>query len=93
MMTREQKTQSTQAIDVLTDRSEAASAPKNVVVNVRNLHVHADHYVHSEIVAGLANGNEVNIDSTWSDGRNIWAQLDQGWAVMVYDGETCIKPV
>jgi hypothetical protein len=60
-----------QAIDVLTDRDqkEAAAAPRNVVLTVRNLRVHADHYTTSEIVAGVANGSEVHIDLTWSDGK------------------------
>jgi hypothetical protein len=85
-------------IDALTDADEkealskAVSAPKNVVVTVRNLRVHADHDITSEVVAGVANGDEVHIDSTWSDGRITWAKLEQGWAVMVYDGETYIKP-
>ena len=97
-MSKEKKTQFNKAIDVLTDRdekeanAEAAAAPKNVVVTVRNLRVHADHFTYSEIVAGVAHGDEVNIASTWSDGKNTWAKLDQGWAVMVYDGETYIQP-
>ena len=94
-MTEVKKILFNKAIDVLTDRDqkEAAAAPKNVVITVRNLRVHADHSTTSEIVAGVANGDKVHIDSTWSDGKNTWAKLDQGWAVMVYDGETYIKYV
>jgi hypothetical protein len=96
-MTRVKKSLFNKAVHVLTDLDEKkavaaeVSAPENVVITVRNLRVHADHYTTSEIVAGVANGDKVHIDSTWSDGKNTWAKLDQGWAVMVYDGETYIK--
>ena len=69
-----------------------AAAPKKGIVTVRSLRVRADHNTTSEVVAGLVDGDEVNILSTWSDGTNTWAQLDKGWAAMVYDGETYIKP-
>jgi ATPase subunit of ABC transporter with duplicated ATPase domains len=71
----------------------AAAAPKKGVVTVRSLRIRADHNTTSEVVAGLVDGNEVTILSTWSDGKNTWAKLDKGWAAMVYDGETYIKLV
>lgn len=70
---------------------KAAAAPKKGVVTVRSLRIRADHSTASEVVAGLVNGDEVMILSTWSDGKNTWAQLDKGWAAMVYEGETYIK--
>ena len=69
----------------------AAAAPKKGVVTVRSLRIRADHNTTSEVVAGLVDGDEVAILSTWSDGKNTWAKLDKGWAAMVYDGETYIK--
>ena len=72
--------------------AKAAAAPKKGVVTVRSLRIRADHNTASEVVAGLVDGDEVSILSTWSDGKNTWAKLDKGWAAMVYDGETYIKP-
>ena len=73
--------------------AERAAAPKKGVVTVRSLRIRADHNTTSEVVAGLVNGNEVTILETWTDGKDTWAKLDKGWAAMVYDGETYIKPV
>ena len=70
---------------------KAAAAPKKGVVTVRSLRIRADHNTTSEVVAGLVDGDEVTILSTWSDGTDTWAKLDKGWAAMVYDGETYIK--
>jgi ATPase subunit of ABC transporter with duplicated ATPase domains len=70
---------------------KAAAAPKKGVVTVRSLRIRADHTTSSEVVAGLVDGDEVTILSTWSDGKDTWAKLDKGWAAMVYDGETYIK--
>ena len=70
---------------------KAAAAPKQGVVTVRSLRIRADHNTTSEVVAGLVDGDEVTILSTWSDGKDTWAKLDKGWAAMVYDGETYIK--
>jgi hypothetical protein len=69
----------------------AAAAPKKGVVTVRSLRIRADHNTTSEVVGGLVDGNEVTILSTWTDGKDTWAQLDKGWAAMVYNGETYIK--
>src|SRR5689334_4649739 len=71
--------------------AERAAAPKKGVVTVRSLRIRADHNTTSEVVAGLVDGDEVSILSTWSDGKDTWAKLDKGWAAMVYDGETYIK--
>src|SRR5215213_9173725 len=73
------------------DRAAAAAAPKTGVVAVRSLRIRADHNTTSEVVAGLVDGDQVSILTTWSDGKNTWAKLDKGWAAMVYDGETYIK--
>ena len=70
---------------------KAAAAPRKGVVTVRSLRIRADHTTSSEVVAGLVDGDEVTILSTWSDGKDTWAKLDKGWAAMVYDGETYIK--
>ena len=69
----------------------AAAAPKKGVVTIKSLRIRADHNTTSEVVAGLVNGDDVMILSTWSDGKNTWAKLDKGWAAMVYEGETYIK--
>jgi len=69
----------------------AAAAPKKGIVTTRSLRVRKDHSTASEVVAGLVDGNEVTILETWSDGKNIWAKLEHGWAAMVYNGETYIK--
>lgn len=69
----------------------AAAAPKKGIVTVRSLRIRADHNTSSEVVAGLVDGDEVTILSTWSDGKDTWAKLDKGWAAMIYDGETYIK--
>ena len=71
--------------------AERAAAPKTGIVTVRSLRIRADHNTTSEVVGGLVDGNEVTILSTWSDGKDTWAKLDNGWAAMVYDGETYIK--
>ena len=69
----------------------SAAAPKKGVVAVRSLRIRADHTTASEMVGGLARGDEVTILDTWSDGKNTWARLDKGWAAMLYDGEIYIK--
>ena len=69
----------------------AAAAPKKGVVTIKSLRIRADHNTTSEVVAGLVNGDDVMVLSTWSDGKNTWAKLDKGWAAMLYDGETYIK--
>ena len=71
--------------------ARAAAAPKKGVVTTRSLRIRADHNTKAEVVAGLVNGDEVTILSTWTDGKNTWAKLDRGWAAMVYNGETYIK--
>jgi hypothetical protein len=72
---------------------KAATPPKRGVVTVRSLRIRADHRTSSEVVGGLVNGDEVTILSTWTNGRDTWAQLDRGWAAMVYHGETYIRVV
>jgi hypothetical protein len=71
--------------------AKAAAAPKKGIVTTRSLRIRADHNTKAEVVAGLVNGDEVTVLSTWSDGKNTWAKLDKGWAAMVYNGETYIK--
>ena len=82
------------AVKAAMDRAAAqkAAAPKKGIVTVRSLRVRADHNTKSEVVAGLVDGNEVTILDTWTDGKDTWAKLENGWAAMVYDGETYIKP-
>jgi hypothetical protein len=69
----------------------AAAAPRKGVVTIKSLRIRAEHNTTSEVVAGLVDGNEVSVLSTWSDGKNTWAKLDKGWAAMVHDGKTYIK--
>lgn len=70
----------------------AAAAPKKGTVQVRSLHIRADHSAEAQGVGGLVSGNEVTILETWTDGKNTWAKIgpDQ-WAAMIYNGETYIK--
>lgn len=77
--------------DRIAAEKAAAAAPKTGTVTVRSLRIRADHNTTSEVVAGLVDGDEVTILSTWSDGKDTWAKLDKGWAAMIYDGETYIK--
>jgi hypothetical protein len=70
---------------------QAAAAPKKGVVTVRSLRIRADHNTKSEVVAGLVHGDQVTIHETWTDGKDTWAKLDNGWSAMVYDGETYIE--
>ncbi len=70
----------------------STAAPQKGVVDVRSLRIRADHNTASEVVGGLVAGDEVTIQSTWSDGKDTWAKLDKGWAAMIYDGETYIRP-
>lgn len=71
--------------------AKAAAAPKKGIVTTRSLRIRADHNTKAEVVAGLVDGDEVTILSTWTDGKNTWAKLDKGWAAMVYNEETYIK--
>jgi hypothetical protein len=73
------------------EAAKAAAAPRKGVVTIKSLRIRAEHNTTSEVVAGLVDGNEVSVLSTWSDGKNTWAKLDKGWAAMVYDGKTYIK--
>ena len=79
------------ALRATVEKAAAATAPKKGIVTVRSLRIRADHNTSSEVVAGLVDGDEVSVLTTWSDGKNTWAKLDKGWAAMVYDGETYIK--
>jgi hypothetical protein len=81
------------ALRATVEKAAEETAPKKGVVTVRSLRIRADHNTTSEVVAGLVDGDEVNILDTWSDGKDTWAKLDKGWAAMVYDGETYIKLV
>ena len=69
----------------------ATATPQKGTVMVRSLRIRAAHNTSSEVVGGLVNGDEVDILSTWSDGKDTWVKLDKGWAAMIYDGETYIK--
>jgi colicin import membrane protein len=79
------------ALRATVEKAAAETASKKGIVTVRSLRIRADHNTTSEVVAGLVDGDEVTIHSTWSDGKDTWAKLDKGWAAMVYDGETYIK--
>ena len=82
------------AVKAAMDKAPAqkTAASKKGIVTVRSLRVRADHNTTAEVVAGLVNGNEVTILDTWTDGKDTWVKLENGWAAMVYDDETYIKP-
>ena len=70
----------------------AAAAPKPGTVNVKSLRVRKDHSTESPVVAGLSFGDKVSVLSTWTDGKNTWANLGPDkWAAIKYDGEEMIK--
>ena len=73
--------------------AQRAAAPRKGVVTVRSLRIRADHSTSSEVVGGLVKGDEVTMLTTWSDGKDTWAQLSNGWSAMVYNGETYIQAV
>jgi hypothetical protein len=74
------------------EAAAVAAAPKKGTVQVRSLHIRADHSAEAQGVGGLVAGNQVTILETWTDGKNTWAKIgpDQ-WAAMIYNGETYIK--
>ena len=69
-----------------------APQPKDGTVVVRSLRVRKDHNTSAEIVTGLAYGDKVKVLSTWTDGKNTWAQIgpDQ-WAAIEHNGEKMIE--
>ena len=91
LKTMAEKAAASQAVAGGAASDKAVAAPRNGVVTVRSLRIRADHNTTSEVVAGLVEGDEVTILSTWTDGKDTWAKLDKGWAAMVYDGETYIE--
>jgi hypothetical protein len=71
-----------------------APAPKSSegVVLVASLHVRKGHSTTSETMAGLVKGEKVKIISTWTDGKNTWAQLGPDrWAAIEHNGKTMIE--
>jgi len=69
-----------------------APQPREGVVLVASLHVRKDHSTSSETVAGLVKGEKVKIVSTWTDGKNTWAQLGPDrWAAIEHNGKTMIE--
>jgi len=72
--------------------AQKAGGAKKGVVQVRSLHIRADHSADSKSVGGLVRDQEVDILETWTDGKDTWARIgpDQ-WAAMIYGGETYIK--
>jgi colicin import membrane protein len=71
--------------------ARAAAAPKKGTVTASSLHIRKDHSATSAEVGGLTKGEQVTILATWTDGKNTWAKLQNGWAAIVYNGETYIK--
>jgi hypothetical protein len=69
-----------------------APKPSEGVVLVASLHVRKDHSTTSETMAGLVKGEKVKIISTWTDGKNTWAQLGPDrWAAIEHNGKTMIE--
>ena len=70
----------------------AAPAPKDGSVVVRSLRVRKDHNTSAEVVAGLSYGDKVKVLSTWTDGKNTWAEIGPGqWAAIEHNGEKMIE--
>jgi hypothetical protein len=70
----------------------AAPQPKEGTVLVASLHVRKDHSTTSETMAGLVKGEKVKIISTWTDGKNTWAQLGPDrWAAIEHNGKKMIE--
>lgn len=69
----------------------AISRPRKGHVLVRSLRVRSGHSKKDPVVAGLVQGQEVQVLATWTDGKDTWAQLgpDQ-WSAVVYDGQAMI---
>ena len=68
------------------------NAKRIAVVLVKSLHVRVDHDASSEVIAGLKEGDEVEVTATWGNSESVWAQLGEGrWAAMKYDGQTLMK--
>jgi hypothetical protein len=61
-------------------------------VIVRSLHVRKDHSTKAETMAGLVRGDKVTVLSTWTDGKDTWAQLGPDrWAAIIYNEEPLIE--
>jgi ATPase subunit of ABC transporter with duplicated ATPase domains len=71
--------------------SAASAGIRKGIVTIPSLRVRKDHTIVAEIVAGLVDGTEISILETWSNGRDTWARLDNGWAAVTYNGETYIS--
>ena len=62
---------------------------RKATVTTRSLHVRKDHSTKSETMAGLNYGDKVEVLTTWTDGKNTWAQIGPDrWIAMVYNGDT-----
>ncbi len=67
-------------------------AKRTAVVKAHSLHVRKDHSTKAETMAGLTVGEKVTVLSTWSDGKNTWAEIGPDrWAAMVYNGDTLME--
>ncbi len=68
------------------------ASPKHGTVVVRSLRVRQGHGKQDPVIAGLVKGEKLEILSTWTDGRDTWAQLGPDkWAAIVYNGEPMIE--
>lgn len=66
-----------------------APVKRTATVTTRSLHVRKDHSTKSETMAGLNSGDKVEVLSTWTDGKNTWAQIGPDrWIAMIYNGDT-----
>lgn len=74
------------------DAKPSAPQPKEGSVVVRSLRVRKDHNTSAEVVAGLSHGDKVKVLSTWTDGKNTWAEIGPGqWAAIEHNGEKMIE--
>lgn len=64
---------------------------KTGTVMVRSLRVRSGHSKKDPVVAGLVKGQKVEVMSTWTDGKDTWAELGPNqWSAVVYDGQAMI---
>jgi hypothetical protein len=65
--------------------------PRHGHVLVRSLRVRSDHSKQDPVVAGLVKDQKVEVLSTWTDGKDTWAQLGPNqWSAVIYDGQAMI---
>ena len=92
-----QEAEEAKAAEHMAKAAEAAAArrlanAKKGIVKAHKLYIRADHADDAKAVGGLDGGDEVTIYETWTDGKNIWANIGEDqWSAMVSGGKTYIE--